>query len=107
MQTYSNPVRASDPHALPDVEVWHHEHAKRELCCLNAGHKAALYGECPTDEEGNCMGTGWYYEFCLPGCLPDSDYPTGPFATREEAIADAQADASDECDTNPDTEDKP
>ena len=33
MQAYSDPKRASDPYALPDVEVFHHEHAKRERMC--------------------------------------------------------------------------
>jgi hypothetical protein len=35
---------------------------------------------------------GWYYWFCFPGCMPDSD-PIGPFTTEAEALADAQAGA--------------
>ncbi len=89
MQAYSNPEREQDEYALPDVEVFHHEHAKRELCALNAGHKAELYGECITDDEGDCLGTGWYWWTCSPGCLPDSE-AMGPFKTREEALANAQ-----------------
>lgn len=89
MQAYSDESRETEPTALPDVEVFHHEHAKRELCALNAGHKAELYGECVTDDDGDCMGSGWYYWFCFPGCLPDSD-PVGPFATQDEALADAR-----------------
>lgn len=91
MQAYSNPERENDPHALPDIEIFHHTHAKRELCALNAGHKAELYGECITDDEGDCLGSGWYYWYCLPGCLPDSE-PIGPFSTEIEALADAQRD---------------
>lgn len=34
------------------------------------------------------QGTGWYWWPCSPGCLPDGD-PVGPFATSEEALADA------------------
>ena len=89
MQVYSDPSRESDEHALPDVEVFYHEHAKRELCALNAGHKAELYGECIVDDEGDCGGSGWYYWYCFPGCLPDSD-PIGPFATADEARTAAQ-----------------
>ncbi len=89
MQAYSNPEREQDEYALPDVEVFHHEHAKRELCALNAGHKAELYGECITDDEGDCLGTGWYWWTCSPGCLPNSE-AMGPFKTREEALANAQ-----------------
>ena len=90
MQAYSDSRRASDPHALPDVEIWHHEHAKREHCALNAGLKAELHGECIVDDEGDCGGTGWYWQSCFPGCLPDGE-PVGPFDTEEDALADAQS----------------
>jgi hypothetical protein len=32
--------------------------------------------------------TGWFYWFCLPGCLPDSD-AMGPFKTEAEAEQNA------------------
>lgn len=32
--------------------------------------------------------TGWFYWFCQPGCLPDSE-PFGPFTTAQEAEEDA------------------
>ena len=105
-QEYSNPKRATDPHSLPDVEVFHHEHAKRELCALNAGHKAELYGECITDDEGDCLGTGWYWWTCLPGCLPDSE-PCGPFDTYAEALADAREGMEDDEDEEEDADDWP
>lgn len=35
-------------------------------------------------------GSGWYWRACFPGCLPDGE-PSGPFATEEEALADAGA----------------
>jgi hypothetical protein len=95
MQFYSNPKRENDPHALPDCEIFYHEHAKRELCALNAGDKAKLYGECITDDEGDCLGSGWYYQYCFPGCLPDSE-PCGTFATYEQALADARQYAEEE-----------
>lgn len=65
------------------VKVWHHEHSKRELCMLNAGHKAELYGECVIGEEGDCCGSGWYWS------LPDSE-PCGPFDTEVDAMLNAQ-----------------
>lgn len=89
MQAYSDPTRKDDPYSLPDIEVFHHEHAKRELMCLNAGYKAELYGECILNDEGDCLGTGWYWQSCFPGCLPDSE-PIGPFETEAEALQDAQ-----------------
>ena len=78
-QIYSDPTRESDPHALPNVEVF--------------------FDRC----EGDCGGTwanclrpdGWYWWACFPGCLPDGQvgHPAdanGPFETATEAIADAQ-----------------
>jgi hypothetical protein len=34
---------------------------------------------------------GWYFWYCQPGCLPDSE-PIGPYQTRSDAIAAADAD---------------
>ena len=34
--------------------------------------------------------SGWYWQSCFPGCLPDSD-AIGPFQTEAEAIADANS----------------
>jgi hypothetical protein len=66
-QAYSDPTRADDPHALPNVEVFHMS-------------RADLWWYGPR---------GWYWWSCFPGCLPDSD-PMGPFDTEAEALADAQ-----------------
>lgn len=71
MQVYSDPTRDSDPYALPDVEVFYHE----------GGSIYDLYED---------INEGYYYWFCFPGCLPDSD-PIGPFATEDEAIADLRS----------------
>ena len=37
---------------------------------------------------GRSYGTGFYWWWCQPGCLPDSD-PIGPFSTEDEALADS------------------
>ena len=50
---------------------------------------AAEWGE----ESGQVPDPGWYWWACFPGCLPDSEFPNGPFATEAEAIADAQDNA--------------
>lgn len=70
-QHYTDPKRASDPTALPDLETFY---------AAQPAH--------PVAEDG------WYYWFCLPGCLPDSE-PIGPFATEAEALADARMNAYD------------
>ena len=73
MQAYSDPARENDPHALPDVEVFHIPNDYQ-----------------PETEDGNQQfPDGWYWWSCLPGCLPDGD-PIGPFESEEEALADAQ-----------------
>lgn len=69
-QVYSNPKRESDPYSLPDVETFYVSQ---------------------DDTEYVPFEIGWYWQFCFPGCLPDSD-PVGPFDTEAEAIADAQGD---------------
>lgn len=98
MQAYSDPKRASDPHALPDMEVF----SAHIMRCPDCG---AEYPETQrggtsyrnTDSETSCCHGiplaraewAWWYWYCFPGCLPDSD-PVGPFDTEAEALADAQ-----------------
>lgn len=72
MQVFIDPERENDEYALPDVEVFYVE-----------------IDENDDRPDVQCDETGWYYWFCFPGCMPDSD-PIGPFDTEEEAIADAQ-----------------
>lgn len=90
-QHYSDPARETDPHALPDVEVYYH----RAYYCAA---RAELVSR---DEKGGCVDgescdpgdhenrDGFYWQSCFPGCLPDGD-PCGPFNTEAEASADAQ-----------------
>jgi hypothetical protein len=40
--------------------------------------------------DGTPYTPGFYWWACFPGCLPDGE-ASGPFATEDEAIADAQA----------------
>ena len=79
MQAYSNPKQANDPYALPDVEVFNPAYSHRA-----DKEMRKLAREAP----------GWYYWFCFPGCLPDSD-PVGPFESEAEALADAQKGCND------------
>ena len=81
MQAYSDPSRAGDPHALPDVEVFYHD-AKDNA----PGTVWEL-----EDEPGTFIEDGWYYWPCFPGCLPDGE-PVGPFASKQEALNAAQED---------------
>lgn len=71
-QAYSDPTRANKPYALPDVEVFR----------LDSQEAKRITGSAQA-------GAGWYYWYCLPGCLPDSD-AIGPFDTEAEALEDAR-----------------
>ena len=82
-QNYSDPKRASDPHALPNVEIFY----------AKAGELGPGQGDHPDDAESSAEG--WYWWPCFPGCLPDGD-PIGPFDTEAEALADAQEGSDDE-----------
>ncbi len=84
-QAYSDPKRADDPYALPDVETFY----------VNEDQARAARREPDHEVNGSATEAGWYYWFCFPGCLPDTD-PIGPFASEDEAIADAQEGSADE-----------
>ena len=75
-QQYFDPNRESNPHALPDCEVFY-----RTLLENRADGWL--------DDDGDPWPAGWYWWACFPGCLPDSD-PFGPFETEAEALADAR-----------------
>lgn len=81
-QAYSDPERESDPHALPDIEIFYLD--QQELDDLKSD-PATLWSD-----DQNAL-PGYYYWFCFPGCLPDSE-PIGPFDTEEEALEDARGD---------------
>lgn len=107
MQAYSDPKRASDPHALPDVEVF--DALLCECYCESCddtfeaadpwvGAPWAICPDCAHEVRARDfitpLGKRWYWHSCFPGCMPDSD-PFGPFATEAEALADAQYNAEE------------
>ena len=79
---YTDPNRESDPHALPDVEVFQTD----ERGYVN-GEPFVLPHE--PGERAYGVRNGWFYAYGFPGCLWDSD-PIGPFDTEEEALAEAR-----------------
>ena len=102
-QHYSNPDRASDPYALPDLEIFQltaaevaerdedliYEYMKRHefhLAGMNSRDRQRML-DAIIAEEG--ITGGWFYWYCFPGCMPGSE-AVGPFATHAEALADAQ-----------------
>ena len=101
MQAYSNPERASNPYALPDVEVFQltaQEAASQdedliwEYMMRKEFRDRDAMLDAMVEEEG--ITGGWYWWTCLPGCVPDSS-AFGPFDTQAEALADAQENADE------------
>lgn len=88
MQAYSDPERETDPHALPNVEVFYVSKPYH-----GEGRSLRYLGEMDSSVEASAFpAAGWYWHACFPGCLPDGE-PSGPFASEAEALADAQGDA--------------
>jgi hypothetical protein len=75
-QVYSDPSRADEPHALPNMEVFE----------IKEDSFATSYTELEKKLgwKGKLWVKGWYYHACFPGCLPDSP-ASGPYDTEEEA----------------------
>lgn len=96
-QHYSDPRRADDPYSLPDVETFQMAYRYCPECeSLMQDEDAAGMVVCSDDacpvERLRPTFVDWFYWYCLPGCLPDSD-PIGPFASEDEALADARENA--------------
>lgn len=84
---YSNPKRADDPYALPDVETFRVTARTDTGLCPCDGRRYEEGVTTPNSHGPQCYG--WYWQACFPGCLPGSD-PVGPFATEADALADAR-----------------
>ncbi len=85
---YTDESRASDPHALPDVEIFH-------STCYPAQRENGKDDDDPRPRFGKGFEkpneTGFYYAYGFPGCLWDSD-PVGPFTTEAAALETARSD---------------
>lgn len=111
---YSNPQDETSEHKLPDIEVWEDRaaavHCTRSECaaasivpassveatlpevyCPACGYHAATarYAKAPHGI------SSWFWQGCFPGCLPDGEF-YGPFASEEEALADAREKINDD-----------
>jgi len=108
MQAYSDPSRENDEFALPNLEIFEltaaevaerdedmvHDYMKRRefrLAGFNSRDRGRML-DAMVEEEG--IEGGWFYWYCFPGCMPDSE-PVGPFKTRDEALQAARADAAE------------
>jgi hypothetical protein len=102
-QAYSNPDRESDPHALPDIEVFQltareaaeldeemvYQYMKRpefRLASISGKTRETMFDAMI---EAESIKGGWFWWSCFPGCMPDS-FPHGPFKSYKDALANAQ-----------------
>lgn len=102
---YSTQEREESDHALPDIEIFQRT---AEECALDDEDMVAEYlKEFPLanfnsrdrgrmvdaiiEREG--IGGGWFYWYCFPGCLPDSE-AMGPYESFDAANQAATEDAT-------------
>jgi hypothetical protein len=99
---YSDSIREADEHVLPDIEVFKltaeevaerldedtaYEYLKSfPLAHMNSRDRQAMIDAIIA---GECLTGGWFYWYCFPGCLPDSE-PYGPFDSYAAALEDAR-----------------
>lgn len=104
-KTYSDPSRPwREYDALPGIEVFQRtaekcalddedlvfKYMKRHefrMANMNSRDRQAMV-DAIIEEEG--IRSGWFWQACFPGCLPDGD-ASGPFDSYAEALADAQS----------------
>ena len=79
---FTDKSRESEPHALPDVEVFEN----RDGCPEGTRWSGV---RCSQNRDGNGCPHGWFYAHGFPGCLWDSD-PVGPFDSEAEALKEAR-----------------
>lgn len=99
MQFYTDPTRESDTYALPDARVYQltaleaaeldeermEEYLRKpefRLASMSSRTRAAML-DAIVENEG--ITGGWFFDYCLPGCLPDSA-AFGPYASCDAAI---------------------
>src|SRR5687767_2942702 len=98
-QHYMNPDDESKTHRLPNIETLQAYYGYCDECGslgieiaapVKDMRKACEDWECKQEEATILLDKkGWFYWYCLPGCMPDSE-SFGPFETEEEAIKDAR-----------------
>ena len=105
-QAYSDPSRESDTWSLPDLEIFQltarevaerdedtiHEYMKDsrfKLAAMSSCVRERMFDEMIEDEG---ITGGWFYWYCFPGCMPDSE-AMGPYDSYAQALEAARDEA--------------
>ena len=83
---YSDPSRASDPHALPNIETFRMNYCANCSAIQDENESVSCDADCDSPQHERA----WFWQACFPSCLPDGE-PSGPFATEADALADARS----------------
>ena len=95
-QAYSDQSRELDEHVLPNIAVFYMNVFDFVTASHNTWMAERTMDLDPTNsEEHPASLAGWYYWYCLPGCLPDSE-AIGPFTSEKDALVDAQKDQKED-----------
>lgn len=103
MHFYTDPTRESDTYALPDACVYeltarevaeamddetirYMRRREFQLAAMSSRVRDAMFDAMIED---NGITGGWFFDYCFPGCLPDSP-AFGPYESRDAAIAAAR-----------------
>ena len=103
MHFYTDPTRESDTYALPDARVYqltarevaeamddetirYMRRREFQLAAMSSRVRDAMFDAMIED---NVITGGWFFDYCFPGCLPDSQ-SFGPYPSRDAAIAAAR-----------------
>lgn len=103
MHFYTDPSRQSDTYAMPDARVYEltarevaemdedtiRSYMRRrefQLAAMSSRVRDAMFDAMIKDL---AITGGWFFDYCLPGCLPDSQ-PFGPYESRDAAITAAR-----------------
>lgn len=98
---YINPKDADKPRTIPEIEVW--ADLPMTVHCRRCGESEGPEGVVNAEDDPRCQECGkrakvkaidtthrFYYWYCVPGCLPDSD-AFGPYETEKEALDAARS----------------
>lgn len=102
---YVNEKRANDATYLPSIQTWQAD--VLEIQCPRCGDGLIPRTDADDATEAFCLGCshmrpavltgnrGWFFWFCFPGCMADSE-AVGPYDTEADALAAAREGAWEE-----------